>query len=119
MSIRDEYASLDAVALAEKVRVGEVKPSELLELATGEVKVAILMAAHDCDPQRARSLLEDSGGFASLAALNADLAREIAEHPTLREDRLVWVPADGVPVTSPKVRGVVARSARAASGSRS
>jgi Asp-tRNA(Asn)/Glu-tRNA(Gln) amidotransferase A subunit family amidase len=33
MSIRDEYASLDAVGLAERVRSGDVKPTELLEAA--------------------------------------------------------------------------------------
>ena len=33
MSIRDEYASLDAIALAERVRSGDVKPTELLEVA--------------------------------------------------------------------------------------
>ena len=33
MSIRDEYQSLDALALAERVRSGDVKPTELLEIA--------------------------------------------------------------------------------------
>ena len=33
MSIRDEYESLDALALAERVRSGDVKPTELLEVA--------------------------------------------------------------------------------------
>lgn len=33
MSIRDAYDSLDAIALAERLRAGDVKPAELLEVA--------------------------------------------------------------------------------------
>jgi N-acetylmuramic acid 6-phosphate etherase len=65
---------VDVVATNQKLRLralrlvmdltgqSQARASELLQAAGGNVKVAVVMAARDCDAQRARMVLESNDG---------------------------------------------------------
>nr|WP_296766099.1 amidase family protein [Rhodococcus sp. (in: high G+C Gram-positive bacteria)] len=82
-----EYASFDALSLAEHVRSGAVSPSELLELARnradsvdGELNSIVVRIDHEADAQAASAELD--GPFAGVPFLIKDLAQEYRGYAT-------------------------------------
>ena len=66
---------------------GAVQALSLKAIALSELgRHQDLKAFVDLEAMVSTSMIEDYPGFDSLEALNADLARQIANHPTLRED---------------------------------
>jgi len=88
LKLDQAQAALDQIEalLAQGSRV--IQALSLKAIALSELgRDRDLKALVDLEGMVRSATIEDCGGFASLAALNAELAREIAEHPTLREDR--------------------------------
>ncbi len=110
----DEYLEHDALGLAERVRAGEVRPLELLELALERVRLldpelnaVVRLMEEDA---RAAAAAGPAGPFAGVPFLAKDLLSDFAGHPTSAGSALLAdtpVAADSELVRRVKASGVI------------
>ena len=89
----DEYVSHDATALAERVRVGDVTATELLEIALARIdslnpKLNAVVRLMD-DARDAAAREPSSGTFGGVPFLAKDLVSSYAGHPTSGASRFL------------------------------
>jgi amidase len=89
----DEYVELDGLALADRVRGGDVTPAELLDLALAclrlldpHLNAVVHLMEEDA---RAAAAAPPNGPFAGVPFLAKDLISQYAGHPTTGASRLL------------------------------